>query len=397
MDPTTPWQPADWVNRGGELLAHDPRQAQRLIGHGLRGIPQEPVAWFNLGIALHQQRRIEAAIRAYRQALALPGAPQAAIRNNLSQDLLLNGCFAEGWQLYEHRLQTARHDNRYFEQLDGPAWQGFEDPRPCRRLVLVAEQGFGDTLQFCRLALHLQQQGITTLLFCQPALVPLLQESTALGEVCSSAPATLFDSTTRWCPLLSLPQRLGLTSATIPLAQGYLQPEPQRVLHWQRILQRRPGSRLIALHWQGNPKHEGSLYSRGRSMDLRHWQPLANVAGVELVSIQKGAGSEQLDNPGALPLVTGQAEVSASLDFRDTAAVLANCDLLISADSGVVHLAGAMGLPTWVALRWIPEWRWLLTGENTAWYESVRLFRQPHEGDWASVVQAMCRALAEAF
>ena len=308
MDPTTPWQPADWVNRGGELLAHDPRQAQRLIGHGLRGIPQEPVAWFNLGIALHQQRRIEAAIRAYRQALALPGAPQAAIRNNLSQDLLLNGCFAEGWQLYEHRLQTARHDNRYFEQLDGPAWQGFEDPRPCRRLVLVAEQGFGDTLQFCRLALHLQQQGITTLLFCQPALVPLLQESTALGEVCSSAPATLFDSTTRWCPLLSLPQRLGLTSATIPLAQGYLQPEPQRVLHWQRILQRRPGSRLIALHWQGNPKHEGSLYSRGRSMDLRHWQPLANVAGVELVSIQKGAGSEQLDNPGALPLVTGQAE-----------------------------------------------------------------------------------------
>jgi len=395
MEPTSPWQPADWVNRGGALLAQDPRLAQRLISQGLRGIPEEPVAWFNLGIALHQQRRIDAAIRAYQMALQHPGAPQAAVRNNLSQDLLLNGCFQEGWDFYDYRLQTPKHDNRYFEQLDGPPWQGLDDPRPCRRLVLVAEQGFGDTLQFSRLALLLQQRGIATVLFCQPALVPLLQEGTGLQQVCSNVPGDLFDGSTRWCPLLSLPQRLQLHHHNIPFAEGYLKPDPQRVGQWHGRLNRQPGHRLIALHWQGNPKHEGSLYSRGRSMALDHWRPLAEVPGIELVSIQKGAGSEQLEQHHDLPLVAGQAAVSSSLDFRDTTAVLANCDLLISADSGVVHLAGAMGLPTWVALRWIPEWRWLLQGQHSAWYQSLRLFRQPHDGDWASVVAAMGQALRE--
>jgi hypothetical protein len=395
MDGTRRWDPADWVNRGGELLGHDPRLAQRLIGQGLQGIPQEAIAWFNLGIALHQQRRIDAAIRAYRRCLALPGAPLAAASNNLAQDLLLNGQFHEGWQLYERRLQGPKHDNRYFDRIDGPAWRGFSDPRPCQRLVLVAEQGFGDTLQFCRLAWSLEQRGITTVLFCQPALVPLLQASTTLPSVCCEAPAELFDGRTRWCPLLSLPQRLGLDATNIPLAEGYLRADPARVAQWGHWLQRRPGHRLVALHWQGNPKHEGSLYSRGRSMTLEQWLPLAQLPGVEWVSIQKGPGSEQLERQGALPLVAGQGRVSASLDFRDTAAVLAHCDLLISADSGVVHLAGTMGVPTWVALRWIPEWRWLLNGDRSPWYTSVRLFRQTSDGDWISVVQRIAAELRQ--
>lgn len=393
VNQTQAWQPADWVNRGGELLGQDPRLAQRLIAHGLQGIPEEARAWFNMGIALHQQGRIAAAIRAYRRCLELPGAPVGAASNNLAQDLLLQGAFQQGWSVYERRLQTPKYDHRYFKQLAGPAWQGFEDPRPCQRLVLVAEQGFGDTLQFCRLALSLEERGITTVLFCQPALVTLLREGTALATVCSSVGADLFDGQTRWCPLMSLPHRLGLHSATIPLAAGYLRAEPNLVAHWGERLQRRPGLRLVALHWQGNPKHEQSLYSRGRSMSLAHWLPLAQVPGVEWVSIQKGAGSEQLAQQNALPLVAGQHRVSASLDFRDTAAILANCDLLISADSGVVHLAGAMGIPSWVALRWIPEWRWQLHGVSSPWYRSVRLFRQSSDGDWNSVVGAIRLAL----
>jgi len=390
MDPSHPWQPADWLNRGGESLSHDPRLAQRLLAQGIQGMPQAAIAWFNLGIALHQQRRIAAAIRAYRHALALPQPPVAEASNNLAQDLLLSGRFAEGWPLYERRLHKASYDHTFFKQISGEAWQGFGDPRPCHRLVLVAEQGFGDTLQFCRLALGLPME---TVLFSQPALVSLLQRGTALQRVCSEVSADLLDAGTRWCPLLSLPDRLGLNSGTIPLAGGYLRAEPQRVAHWHRQLQRRAGHRLIALHWQGNPKHEGSLYSRGRSMALQHWLPLAQCPGLELVSIQKGPGSEQLQQHPTLPWVAGQAAVSASLDFGDTAAILANCDLLISADSGVVHLAGAMGVPTWVALRWIPEWRWLLEGDNTPWYASVRLFRQPRDGDWASVVQRIVREL----
>ena len=130
-------------------------------------------------------------------------------------------------------------------------------------------------------------------------------------------------------------------------------------------------------------------------MTLEQWLPLAQLPGVEWVSIQKGPGSEQLERQGALPLVAGQGRVSTSLDFRDTAAVLAHCDLLISADSGVVHLAGAMGVPTWVALRWIPEWRWLLTGDRSPWYTSVRLFRQTNDGDWGNVVQRIAAELRQ--
>ena len=128
-------------------------------------------------------------------------------------------------------------------------------------------------------------------------------------------------------------------------------------------------------------------------MQFEQWLPLAQLPGVEFLSIQKGAGSEQLRLDAGLPFVAGQGDFSATLDFRDTAAVLANCDLLVSADSGVVHLAGAMGIPAWVALRWIPEWRWGLEGSSNPWYQSVRLFRQPRNGDWNSVVQAMATAL----
>ncbi len=342
---------------------------------------------------MHQQRRIPAAIRAYQQALALSSPPLAAASNNLAQDLLLEGKFAEGWSLYERRLEQPRYNHSFFENAGGPAWQGWRDPRPCRRLVLVAEQGFGDTLQFCRLAFMLKQRGIAPLLFCQPALVPLLQEGSALPVVTSEAGSHLFDGHTLWCPLLSLPHRLQLQYDSIPLAQGYLQADPERVAEWRHQLGRQPGRRLIALHWQGNPKHEGSLYSRGRSMTLEHWRPLAQMPGIELVSIQKGVGSEQLTRHPDWPWVAGQSAVSASHDFRDTAAVLANCDLLISADSGVVHLAGALGHPAWVALRWVPEWRWGLRGSTSPWYESLRLIRQSNDGDWNSVVTQVCRTL----
>jgi hypothetical protein len=197
----------------------------------------------------------------------------------------------------------------------------------------------------------------------------------------------------RWCPLLSLPHRLGLHAGNIPAGEGYLKPEPERVAQWAQRLQRQPGKRLVALHWQGNPKFERKLYSQGRSMPFEAWLGLAGIGGLEFLSIQKGTGSEQLRTDAGLPFVAGQDAFDASFDFRDTAAALANCDLLLSADSSVVHLAGAMGLPTWVALNWVPEWRWGLEGNTTPWYASTRLFRQPRRGDWASVVGAMAEAL----
>lgn len=395
------FHPGVWVNAAGPLLEAAPREAQRLIGQGIQGDPHEPIAYFNLGLALHQRGQIPAAIRAYRQALAFAGTStettevrDAAIRN-LAQDLLLSGNFKKGWPLYEERL--SRKDHSFFEQLAGPAWQGVWDHRPMERLVLVGEQGLGDTLMFCRLGLQLQRQlHIPVTLFCQPALIPLLQEGTKLDTVTAKvAPDTFAAGATRWCPLLSVPGRIRLNHARISHAEGYLHLDPHRVRQWKDRLGRRPGHRLVALHWQGNPKHEKSLYSRGRSMPFSSWLTLATLSNVEFVSIQKGAGSEQLKLDCGLPFVAGQPAVSATMDFRDTAAVLANCDLLMSADSGVVHLAGALGLPAWVALSHVPEWRWGLAGTATPWYKSVRLFRQPRAGDWHAVVDAMAQAWQE--
>ncbi|WP_398332946.1 glycosyltransferase family 9 protein [Vulcanococcus sp.] len=386
------WSAANWLNRGGELLASDPALAQRLLARGIREEPQQPVAYYNLGISLHQQGRIGAAIRAYQHCLRLPKAPLLQARNNLSQDLLLAGQWPAGWELYRHRFARKPGNYPHFQRLFGAPQR--TPLAPGQTLLMMSEQGFGDTLQFCRFGLELQALGLQVILLSQPALVALLREGSGLARVEPQLCADdLGPGPVGWLPLLDLPAHLGCKPDRIPHAQGYLHADPDRVCQWRERLQRVPGRRLIALHWQGNPGHETSLYSRGRSMLFEHWLGLRGVEGVEFVSIQKGAGSEQLRLDAGLPFVAGQAAVAASMDFRDTAAVLAQCDLLLSADSGVVHLAGAMGVPTWVGLRHVPEWRWGLQGDQTAWYRSLRLFRQPRDGDWASVVQGMREAL----
>ena len=382
------------ISRGSEAVREQPGLAQRWISQGLQLWPDCGTGWFNLGLALHQQKRIHACIRAYRRALACGGdrTLEISATTNLAQDLLLSGAFAEGWQLYEQRFERRKSDFSAYWQLFGAPWQGWEDERPCRRLVVVGEQGLGDTLQFVRLLQPLQERGLTTLYFGPEALRPLLEEGSALGPFAAMLQGQQ-GADTLWCPLMSLPQRLQLKAETIPLAHGYLRADPERVAHWKRILQRRPQHRLIALHWQGNPRFERSLYTQGRSMPLATLQGLGGVEGVEYVSIQKGSAAAELARDNQIPLVEGQAALDASMDFRDTAAVLAGCDLLISADSSVVHLAGAMGVPAWVALSWVPEWRWGLAGETTPWYSSAKLFRQDKAGDWRGVVQRMRREL----
>jgi hypothetical protein len=393
MDLTmTNWAPETWINRGAELIASDPGMAQRMLAQGIRQMPDQGIAWFNLGLALHQRRRVPAAIKAYRHALNCAAPPVNEATTNLAQDLLLIGAFEEGWQLYENRFTSLGGTswNQYTSNFGSP-WEGFHDPRPCEHLVVVCEQGYGDTLQFCRLVVLLEQHGISTSLFCQESLTPFLRSCSDIVNI--ELTLTRQGRGVRWCPLLSLPHRLRINHDNIPFASGYLTAEPERISAWKQRLKRQSGKRLIALHWQGNPKFEKKLYSRGRSMPFSAWEKLAGLPGIEFLSIQKGAGNEQLRTDTKLPFVAGQREFDASFDFRDTAAALANCDLLLSADSSVVHLAGAMGLPTWIALSWVPEWRWGLEGDSTPWYSSARLFRQSYANDWESVVDAMAKAL----
>ena len=381
------------MNRGSELLDSDPWLAKRLLGRGLQIEPKEAIAWFNLGIGLHQQRRIAAAVRAYQHCLALPHSKETGLsaRNNLSQDLLLLGSWKEGWDHYAQRFARKPGNHPLFERSFGPSHQG--PIKPGQPVLLMSEQGFGDTLQFSRYVLHLQQKGVDVTLLSQTALVPLLQEAVGIKQVVGQIETDQWVKRQPiWMPLMNLLPALENQKLWCPFSSGYLKIEAERIQRWSTLLERTPGRRLIALHWQGNPRHEHTLYSRGRSLRFEELLTLGKLNNVEFVSIQKGSGSEQCQTNKELKFVAGQAIVSQSMDFKDTAAVIANCDLLISADSGVVHLAGALGIPTWVALRWIPEWRWGLEGDRTAWYDSVRLFRQTSDGDWNSVIEAMIAA-----
>ena len=398
MDVSSAWSAHEWMNRGSELLDPDPWLAKRLLAHGLQIEPSESIAWFNLGIGLHQQRRIAAAVRAYRHCLTLPHNKETeqAARNNLAQDLLLLGRWPEGWEHYAQRFGRKPGNHPFFERAFGPSHQG--PFKPGQRILLMSEQGFGDTLQFSRYALHLQRQGFDVTLLSQPALAPLLRDAVGLNQVVDKLECDRWAGRELiWLPLLDLLPALQARELWAPFSSGYLQIEPEEIQRWSALLQRKPGQRLVALHWQGNPGHEHSLYSRGRSLPFEHLLALGQLNDAEFVSIQKGAGSEQCQLNSGLNFVAGQERVSQSMDFKDTAAVLANCDLLISSDSAVVHLAGAMGIPTWLALRWIPEWRWGLEGECTAWYQSVRLFRQPRDGHWNAVIQSMIAAWREKY
>jgi hypothetical protein len=194
--------------------------------------------------------------------------------------------------------------------------------------------------------------------------------------------------------LLSLPHALKTRVDTIPAQVPYLAAEPERVAKWRERLRALPGMR-VGLAWQGNPKAEKFVWARGRSLPLAALEPLAQLPGVSLLSLQKGPGSEQLAQvPFADRIVDLDTDLDPGADaFLDTAAVMASLDLVVSCDTSIVHLAGALGRPVWTALSLSPEWRWLLERNDSPWYPTMRLFRQSTEGDWGAVVTAIVRAL----
>ncbi len=290
------WAAEELINQGSALSDKNPALSQYLISQGIKQVPCEGIAWFNLGITLHQRKKIPAAIRAYRHALISKNAPFEEAQNNLAHELLLNSQFEEGWNEYEKcTARSKREDFILAERMYGSVWKGLKDKRPCNQLIIISEQGLGDTLQFCRLVPEIKQiLGVKTTLFCPENLAPLLRTCKNIGDI--SLMLGGFDPKIRWCPLMSLPHRLGLNHNNIPSANSYLKPEPERVDKWKKTLRRKPKHLLIALHWQGNPKFEKRLYSKGRSIPFKSWLDLKGIPNIEFISIQKGAGIEQLKN-----------------------------------------------------------------------------------------------------
>jgi tetratricopeptide (TPR) repeat protein len=343
----------------------------------------------NTGIVLKMLGRYREAAAAFGRALT-DKPDDATAKFSLAFLHLTFGEFAAGWPLYEARFGVPALGNpaRHFS---APRWTGSESLRG-KTLLVHAEQGLGDVIQFCRYLPLLLAQDISLVFEVMPSLRPLLRTLPgAISLVGRGEPLPLFDY---HCPLLSLPLALNTRLNTIPAQVQYLTAEAERVVQWKQRLRALPGLR-VGIAWQGNPAVEKLIWARGRSIPLAVLEPLAHLPGVSLVSIQKGPGVEQLR---AVPFAERIVDLSAELDpgpdaFLDTAAVMAGLDLVISTDTSVAHLAGALGRPVWVMLAASPEWRWGLERSDSPWYPTMRLFRQTPDRDWTVVVAAIVTAL----
>jgi tetratricopeptide (TPR) repeat protein len=339
-------------------------------------------AWSNLAAALTELGRYDEALAACEQALALRPDHVGAHKHRARLWLLL-GDLARGWAEYEWRWRTPGSAPSFAR----PAWDGA--PLPGATVLLHAEQGRGDTLQFVRYAPLVRARVGRVVVQAPAGMGPLLARCAGVDEVVERGAALPpFDA---HAALLSLPRLLGTTLATVPAAVPYLSADPDLDERWGRELAGFPGLK-VGIAWQGSPEYRGD---RQRSVRLRQFAPLMGVAGVHFFSMQKGPGSEQVrEVAGAWPVT----DLGPRLDetagaFMDTAAVVKHLDLVIAADTAVPHLAGALAVPVWLALPFVPDWRWLLGREDSPWYPTMRLFRQPRLGDWNAVLSRLAEEL----
>ena len=327
------------------------------------------------------QGRLAEAAASYRQALALrPDYPDAQL--GLAECYLLDGDFQRGWPEYEAQLRTPG----FVPQHGLPRWQG--EPLAGRSLLLFAEQGLGDTLHFLRYARAFKQRGARVVLAAHAALGRLLASHPDLDELFILGSAEEWPRCDFFLPLLSAPGVLGTDASTIPGEVPYLWADPALSEQWRKELAEIEGFK-IGIVWQGSRDFH---QDRWRSIPLADFAPLAGLPGVRLISLQKGFGSEQIaavDFP-VLDL-SGRLDQAAG-PFMDTAAVIRNLDLVVTPDTAIAHLAGALGAPVFLAVQFSPNWRWLLSRDDSPWYPTLRLFRQTAFGRWPDVLERIAQA-----
>lgn len=341
--------------------------------------------WRWLVLALRQQGKAQEALPILEMLVEqLPG--NLDVRFDLAEVLLLLGEFGRGWREYKYRYSLG-HTTHMDRKVQKPLWDG----RLLRGKTLLVhdEQGFGDTFQFLRLIGAAKERSQARIVLqIREEQQSFAKRMTGIDEVIiQGALPPEFDM---HCHLMTLPMALGLKMQDLPGEVPYLKTSPARLKKWQKRLKDLPRP-LVGLVWAGRPTH---LNDANRSLAFAELAPLGD-SGVTFVSVQKGDRADDAKTPP-----TGMNVISLSdeiEDFEDTAAIFQILDLLISVDSSPVHLAGAIGRPAWVMLPFVPDWRWLLDREDTPWYPSVRLFRQPRAGDWHSVIANIRTALLEKF
>jgi tetratricopeptide (TPR) repeat protein len=303
----------------------------------------------------------------------------------LATALLLQGEFATGWAEYEYRFGLVNGPR--LPPTPRPLWQG--EKMPQRQLMLVCDQGFGDAVQFARFIPWVVQRCANIAVAADREVVDIVEQMHPGVRIMHRwSPDGPFAAV---CPLSSLPRLYGATAENLPPAP-YLRADPARVEAWRGRLHGvcPPGRRRIGIAWAGRPTHHNDF---ARSIQLATLAPLADLDDIVLVSLQKGPAQAQVGGyRGAAPLLDLGHAIA---DFADTMAIIANLDLVVTVDTAVAHLAGAMGCPVWIMLPYLPDWRWLLDRCDSPWYPSARLFRQPDPLAWDKVVCRIVQALAQ--
>jgi tetratricopeptide (TPR) repeat protein len=416
--------PEALVNRGNSLRKLG-RFAEAVASYeaAIRCQPALAQAHFSRGAALEDQGLFAPAIESFNRMLALrPGArleAQAYAHRAWAHNAL--GRFADAFADVKHSLRVAPGDDNVLfrtgliDLLHGrwdegwPKWErrlplGIGVPAnfspPCPRwtgealgddpLILRAEQGLGDRIQFSGFIPELAKRGLRVIVWTEPALAPLLRTVPGVEAVivdigeCAAKPGM------RWLPMMSLPLLLGTTPDTIPQTVPFVTAAPERVAAWRTRLG--SGGFKIGIAWQGNPNYSTD---ESRSIPLAEYAPLSELPGVRLLSVQKGLGTEQIEKAAFRDKIEtlGTDFDGGPAALLDTAAVMANLDLVITSDNVIAHLAGALGVPVFVAVRKVPDWRWLLDRDSSPWYPTMRLFRQSVAGEWPPVFARLADAV----
>lgn len=376
-----------WSHRSGPL-----RELQRFdealasIDRAIALRPDFVDAWYNRGVVLQEMGHIDEAIDSFDHAISLN--PQL-VDPRLSKAYvhLLIGEFDKGWPDYELRWlkPEATPPARSFGE---PPWRGEQDLAG-RSILIHDEQGLGDMIQFCRYIAKLNERGAHVLFAPRPSLVALMR---SLGELNACEIVDVTDGALDFdfhCPLLSLPLAFGTSLATIPSQPSYLDAEPARVARWAAEIG--PDGFKIGICWQGR----AGKVDVGRSFPLSALLHIGQLPGVRLISLHRGSGEAQLfDLPDGMAVESLGDDFDAGPDaFLDTAAVIRHCDLVITSDTSIAHLAGALGAPVWIALKRGCDWRWMADRPDSPWYPSARLFRQSVAGDWSDVFTGIEQAL----
>ena len=359
-------------------------EAMQCYRNALLGRPDFAFARLNLGLLLEEREDVDGAIACYAGAVAAdPGLVEAHV--NLGMQLLLAGRFAEGWREYEWRLRYPEYSGADVATR-APRWDGAA--LSGRTILLDAEQGFGDAIQFLRYAPMVAERGGQVLLRCAAELGDLFARTAGVTSVHPRGGALPPFNVV--CPLPSLPLVFGTTLDAVPAPVPYVRADAGKLARWKDRFSNAADKFKVGLVWASQSQHRTA---GEKSVALAALAPLAGVSGVRFYSLQKGEAARQVERPpGGMQIEDLDRDLR---DFSDTAAVLANLDLVISVDTAVAHLAGAMARPAWTLLKFAPDWRWLLGRGDCPWYPTMRLFRQQAPGAWDVVIEEVAQSLQQ--